>query len=532
MRERRGFFFLGLVVVFTACLLVHGTRRAAAGLRVALGPFDVYGQTDISSERKEVMEAFASALSNEGVELIGLDALKKLYVEEGVKNFTEEIVLKIARDAGADFAITGSIALLESTYSLNWRVTDAKSGRAVGFYGKTASSAFELVRLAMEIAPGLNEKMLATLRAMPIEMTGNLAEVTAEGMKRMDAGVVLKNVTSKAGEPVSKDSVKDDIRAIYATGYFDDVTADLSETFTGKKLTFIVKEKPFVRNIVIKGNKKLTEDKLKEAITIKKGVLMNRTLVAEDAERLRQVYGQSGFFLAEVKPEISSEGIDATVTFNITENEKVKVKRIIVIGNEKFSDKDITGLMATKKAGMFSFITGSGSFDEYAFENDMSLILRHYYDKGYIDADILDYKALLGEDKRWFYITIALSEGERFKVGKIDVTGDILGKKEALIEKIKLEPGDVFNRTKLSKSIEALAEVYGNEGYANADFNTSTVKDYEKRNIDLAINVVKHEQVYVDRIDIRGNVRTRDKVIRREMEIKEEDLFSSVALKK
>ncbi|MEK7313388.1 MAG: outer membrane protein assembly factor BamA [Deltaproteobacteria bacterium] len=503
-----------------------------AGPRVALGPFDMYGQTDISRERKEVMEAFASALSREGVEIAGIEALKKLYVEEGVKNFTEEILLRIAGDEGADFAITGSIALLESTYSLNWRVIDVRAGRLIGSYSKVALSALELPGLVMEAAPGMNEKMLATLRAMPVERTGVLFEVAVEGTKRIDADAVLKNVASKAGEPFSPDIVRDDIRAIYSTGYFDDVTADLSETSSGKKLTFMVKEKPFVRDIVIKGNKKLSEEKLREAITVKKGTLINRTLAAEDAERLRAVYGQSGFYLAEVKHEIDSEGIDATITFDITENEKVKVKRITVIGNEKFSDKDIIDIMATQKAGIFSFITGSGSFDEYAFENDISLIMKHYYDKGYIDADILDYKALLGEDKKWFYITIAISEGERFKVGKFDITGDILGEKEDLIERLKLEPGDVFSRTKLSKSIEALAEVYGNEGYANADFNTSTAKDYEKLTVDLVINVVKHEQVYVDRIDIRGNVRTRDKVIRREMEVKEEDLFSSIALKK
>ena len=156
----------------------------------------------------------------------------------------------------------------------------------------------------------------------------------------------------------------------------------------------------------------------------------------------------------------------------------------------------------------------------------------HYFDNGYINADIVEHRVLLSQDKKWFYITMALTEGEQFRIGTVDIKGELLVPREELLDKLNLKTGDIFNRTRLSKGIEAVADVYGDKGYAYADIKPMTKVDDKTRTIDITIDIRKNELVYIERIDITGNTRTRDKVIRREVELGEGDLFASSEIKK
>jgi outer membrane protein insertion porin family len=181
---------------------------------------------------------------------------------------------------------------------------------------------------------------------------------------------------------------------------------------------------------------------------------------------------------------------------------------------------------------LLSFITGAGEFNELVFQSDLALIIHRYFDKGYVQADILDHKVLLSEDKRWLFITIAVSEGEQFRVGEVDITGDILTTKEELLENLKIESGEVFSRSAVTKGIEKITDIYGDKGFANADFKPLSLVDEGKKTVDLTIEISKSEPVFVERIDITGNVRTRDKVVRRELEVLEGELFSTSGLKR
>ncbi|MBI5561051.1 MAG: outer membrane protein assembly factor BamA, partial [Deltaproteobacteria bacterium] len=493
-------------------------------------PFDMHSATDISGLRRDVMEVLASTLKREGVEITGLERTKELF-EKGVR-FDEETSAGISKEAGARFAILGSVTLLEKTYAADWRILDVSEGRVVRFYYKSGASPAELSSMIKDAAPSMSAVMSATLEKKPLERGDTIERITVEGMKRMDSEAVLKKIKSAVGHPYSADDVKDDIHVIFDMGYFDDIAADLSDSETGKELTFVVREKPFVKKITLDGNKKMKEEKIKEILTIKGNTVLNPLTIKADGERIKALYVQNGYYLAEVADEEIEDGVDATVIFHIKEGEPVKVRRIKIIGNRAFSDKGIKGVMTTREAGMFSSITGSGSFNEDVFENDLALIMKNYYDHGYIKADILDYRVILSEDKRWFFITIAVTEGDQYRLGNIDITGDVVGEKKSLLKKLKLKTNEVFNRSKLAKGIDALTDVYGDSGFANAEFTPMTSVDGEKKTVDLTIKAEKNEPVYIDRIDITGNVRTKDKVIRRELEFGEGDLFSTSYLKK
>ncbi|MFQ5735648.1 MAG: outer membrane protein assembly factor BamA [Thermodesulfobacteriota bacterium] len=521
----------GLLAVLLL-LVVLPLAAAAQGPRVLVLPFDTHASTDISSARRAVMDALASSLDSEGVEIAGLDAIKELVLEKGAASFTEKDAFEISRKVRADFAVLGSITKLGRTTTVDWRIVDTASKVAVAFYYASSVSEGALREAIGKKAADEREKMVAAIRERPAEKKGTIDRIIVAGNRRVDDEAVLKRIKSMAGAPYSPDDVREDIRAIYGTGFFDDVSASLSDTTSGKTLTFHVVEMPFLKKIKFEGNDELKEEKLKEPITLKENTVLDRVTLGQSAERIKQLYNEEGFYLAKVEPVIESDGLEATVIFKIDEGPEVKVKRITFIGNKAFGDRQLKKLMNTKEKGLFSFVTESGKFNEFLYQNDLAIVMSHYFDNGYIRADIIEDRVLLSQDKKWFYITIAVAEGEQFRVGKIDVSGDLLVDREELIDKIKLTTGDVFNRSRLSKGIEAIAEIYGDKGYAYADIKPVTAIDEKTNTIDVTIDIRKNDLVYIERIDITGNIRTRDKVIRREMELGEGDLFSSSGLKR
>lgn len=521
-------------LLIVAALLLVLPYSALAEVRVLLLPFDMHGKTDISGTRREVMEALASSLDSEGALIAGIAELKEEVLKSGTKTFGDESAFTLSRKVPADFAVVGSVVVIGEAIEVNWHILDLKTRAAVGFYYKSSGARWEILKKIKEAAPEVYQRMLASLKARPAVKSGVIDAITVAGNRRVDAEAVLKKITSKAGSPYSPDDVKEDLRAIYATGYFDDVSADLSDRATGKVLTFTVKEMPFIKKISFRGNSELKDDKLKDSVTIKENTVLDRVLLGENAEKIKTQYSEEGYYNASVTPVVESDGLEASVIFDINEGPEVKVKRITFIGNEHFSDRKLKGLMTTSEAGIFSFLTKSGKYNEFTLQNDIAIIMSKYFDNGFIRADIIDHRVLLSEDKKWFYITIALSEGDQFSIGSIDIKGEILPSttKETLLEKLKLESGQVFSRTKMSKGIEAITDVYGDAGYAYADIKPLTDVNPGKKTIDVTLDIKTNDIVYIERIDISGNVRTRDKVIRRELELGEGDQYRSSELKR
>ena len=514
-------------------VLLLPASAMAAEIKALVLPFDMHAASDISGLRRGIMEAVASSLEDNGVEAVGIEEIRRMMLEEKVAVFNEEAAFLLGERVKADFAVLGAVTKAGRTTNADWRILDLKDKSVKAFFYESSESDAELLRQIRAKAASMAAEMAAALRERPAQRTGTIDRVAVSGNRRVDTEAIAKKISSKEGGPFSSDTVKEDIRAIYATGYFDDVSASLGETASGRVLTFTVKELPFIRRIEFRGNSNIKEDRLSDAVTLKTNRVLDRVVMAENAEKIKALYEDEGYYLAKVNPAIESDGTDATVVFKIEEGPEVKVKRITIIGNKAFSGDDLKDLMNTEEVGFFTALTKSGKFNEYIYQNDLAIIMGHYFDNGYINADVLDSRVLLGEDKRWFYITIALAEGERHMIGKLDVSGDgdLLASKEELLEKLNLEGGEVFSRMKLAQGVEAIRDFYGDKGYAYAEVKPVTKVNPDKT-IDITIDVKKYDLVYIEKVDINGNVRTRDKVIRREVELGEGDLYSSSELKR
>jgi outer membrane protein insertion porin family len=521
---------LRITLIVLAILSMPSSSHAA--FRFLILPFDMYSGKDISDLRREVMNMVASRFEEEGAEVVGIEEVKRLMLEGGMKSFDEEKAIEIGRRTGADFAVLGAITRLDGTVSIDLQIFDIYNKRNLAFFFKKGDDKMRLLEDLSSLITNAYSSTVTEAGKRPVEKVGNIDDVAVIGNRRVDKEAITIRIKSKVGEPFSTDDVREDIKSIYGMGYFDDVRAEFIDTVEGKRLTFIVSERPFVKKVEVVGNDELTKEKIEGVITIKENLMLDRVLLKENAEKIKALYESEGYYLAEVKHKVKMEGLKAVVTFEIEEGEEVKIRRITIIGNESFSDEDIKKIMETKELGIFSFLTGSGKYNEFIFQNDFNSIIDLYYDNGYINAEITDHRVLLSEDKRWFYITVALQEGGQYSIGNVDIKGDILTTKEELMENLKLSPDDIFSRRTLFEDISRLRDIYGDKGYAKVDLSPLTTLNDVKKTVDITLDIKKGPLVYIERIDIDGNTRTRDKVIRREVEVEEGMLYSSTSIRR
>ena len=369
-------------------------------------------------------------------------------------------------------------------------------------------------------------------RAAPTERP-RIAAVKVEGNRRVEADAVRGALKSKVGSIFDPLAAQDDLKALWRLGFFSDVQILVDDTDPQRPVLVVrVAEKPAVRTVKIRGNKELSDDDLKDLIDVKPFNILDMAAVRRNVKKLQDKYVEKGYFLAEVSPVVEKlDNNEVAVYFDVNEHAKVQVKRITFVGNQKVPDGDLRGAMETDEGGFLSFLTNAGTFREEVFKRDLSNIQSVYYDRGFIHVKVGQPQIALSGDKRLIYLTIPVTEGEQYSIGKIDFSGDLVGKKEDLFAKVSVKPGELFNRTKLQRDIMAIADVYYDAGYAYANITPQTTVDADRRIVDLTFDVQKGEQVYIERIEITGNHKTRDKVIRREMRVYEGELFSGSGLR-
>ncbi len=360
-----------------------------------------------------------------------------------------------------------------------------------------------------------------------------IAKITIKGNLAIEADAIKAAIKISEGKPLITEDVREAIKAIFEMGYFTDVQAETSDTEGGKELAFIVSERPQIREIEFKGNKEIEKDKLKELLTFKASTILDSNKIRESISKIKTEYESSGYYVADVQYKTEPIGENQTkLVFEINENEKVLVKRIILLGNKDYSDELLKKIMQTTEGGWSSWISSKGTFKENTLRGDVELLSSHYLNNGYIQARVEEPQVFLTPDKRWIYITIRIEEGKKFWLGKIDFKGDILDSADDLSKNVKLKEGDVFSRDRLRQDIISLTDMYGDKGYAFANIVPLTTLDHEKRIVNITFDISKGELVYFERILITGNVKTRDKVIRRELKVAEGELYHGTRLKK
>ncbi len=357
--------------------------------------------------------------------------------------------------------------------------------------------------------------------------------IEVKGLKRIEEGAVKSKITQRTGEPLSSEKTADDIKNIYKMGYFDDVKVEIEPFEGGLKLIYIVKEKPTIVRVDFQGNKEIDDSRLKEKLTITPGSISDTLLIQDNADRLRALYEEEGYWLAKVVPVVKKISDDeVSLTYQIEEGPKVKIKAIRIEGNRAISTGKIKKVMETREWWLFSFVTSSGYYKKDTMDTDIEKIRDLYFNNGHIKVAVADPKIQLTDDKKGMIITIQISEGDRYKISSIEVTGNKAFPEAELRKKIRSSPDNVFSREILRQDIAALTETYSEKGYALVTVYPDLVPDESTKQVRVSFRVEEGDVYRIGRIGVSGNVKTRDKVIRREIRLDEGDLFNSALLRR
>lgn len=362
--------------------------------------------------------------------------------------------------------------------------------------------------------------------------TLKLSDIQLEGNSRVDGVKVRSVLTIRPGKEVTLEDIDRDMQAIFKLGHFDDISVELRGEGSEKVLVFIVHERPLVREIRFAGLKKLTEDKLQPLVIQRAPEIYDPVLVKKSVAALEETYRIEGYHAVKITPELTTdERNEGLLTFNVEEGTKVLIDEIVFEGNQALKTKKLSAAMQTKQRWIWSWITGRGTYKAEQVEYDLDLLTALYYDRGYMDVKIKQPQIRMVDNDKYMKLLIEIDEGNQYQTGELRVAGDLIKPRNELESHLTFKEGDVFSRTALRNSVLALTDIYADQGYANVNVVPLTSKDPETRKIHLKLDIEQGELIHIEKIIIRGNTITRDKVIRRELSLIEGDLYSASKIK-
>jgi outer membrane protein insertion porin family len=391
--------------------------------------------------------------------------------------------------------------------------------------------------------PHMDEDLLEwaiALPDVPQEVYGQpISEIRFKGNRRVESEAMLLELDSSRGELVMARKLASDLRRLWALGYFEDVHVEGELTPAGVVLSYVVKERPSIRKIIVEGIDKVKLDDINEVLDLEANEVLDPGKVRANVEKVKAVYTEKGFFLADVNfaiRPVEDEHGKVDVAIVVREAEEVIVRSIDFVGNKALSDAELRKVMATRIGGYLSVITkrAGGVYNRDLFAQDYAILRSYYADQGYLDADLLDHEIALSADRRFVHITIPVEEGPQYRVGSIGAKEIVergeqpLFADEILMESVDplLKVGDVASVTKVHLIREAIERRYKDSGHAFPNVIPMTRQDRENLKLYLNYEVQKGPLVYIERINIYGNEKTADKVIRREIPLLEGDLYS------
>lgn len=360
-----------------------------------------------------------------------------------------------------------------------------------------------------------------------------IGEIAVENNRRIETGTILDKIQTKPGDPFDPKALRKDLKSIYATGFFKGIEIDAYTREGAMVVTFLVEEKPFIREIEIKGNDELETEKIMEKMTLTTNSIYDRKIVAENSGLIRDYYREEGWYLAKVTPELEDISEDwVKVVYNIDEGLEVRIRKIEFEGNEAFDDEELADQMETVEYWWLSWLTGSGHLERDEFDKDIVRLLDFYFNRGYIKAIIGDPQIKISDNKEDMSITIPVVEGDQYKVGEVRLDGNRILTDEEIFQLISIKTGDVFDRSKLRSNINLINDAYASKGYLLTDVYPVIDSDDIQKTADVTVTINEGKIVYTNFINISGNDNTIDKVIRREVRVQEGDVLTSTAIRR
>ena len=350
--------------------------------------------------------------------------------------------------------------------------------------------------------------------------------IVVEGNQRIEADTVRSYMVISAGDPFDPVKIDDSLKALFRTGLF----ADVQIFRRSGNLLVQVEENPIINRINFEGNSELDDDALLKEVQLRPRTVFTRARVQSDVQRVISIYRRSGLFTARVEPKIirlPQNRVD--LVFEITEGEETQIERINFVGNRAFSDSQLRGVVSTGESAWWKILGASDNYDPDRLSFDRELLRRHYLQNGYADFRVVSGTAELSRDGETFFITFVVEEGQQYNFGKVTVdVGKTSLNPEEVLQVVSTPEGAVYDASEVDKSVEQITLQAGKLGFAFAQVRPTASRNAEELTIDIAYRVQEGPRVYIERIEIVGNVRTLDQVIRREMRLVEGDAYNRV----
>jgi outer membrane protein insertion porin family len=392
------------------------------------------------------------------------------------------------------------------------------------FGGLVASSAALLTRSAAHAE---------VPKIRPDAVGETVGEVRVEGNRRVSEDEIRYNINLVTGQLLDLDIISRDIKRLYAMGFFDDIQVDAYEDAGQLVVKYILKEKPAIASLVYVGNDELDEDDFKDVVDIVVPGILNETRLKANQEKLQKLYADKGFYLAEVRYEVKPQPSgDVEVHFIIDEYAKVTVRSVQFIGTSAISSQELAASIFTREASILGFLSGAGDFKKEEFERDLQRITFLYADRGYPDARVTDWDVKISEDRESLFVTIYVEEGVFYTMESVDIRGDLIDDKAKLLSMLDMQPGAPFKLSSMFKDMETLRNRYRDEGYAYVNVEPKQSKSATTGTTSMIFDIQRGQRARFGRISMVGNIKTADKIIRRELLFKEGDQFNGTALQR
>ena len=507
-------FFIILSVFFTS--FGHCKTKTILVL-----PFGYNGSPKYSYLIEDLPKLIKKELEKKGFSVFPLEDTTALLQEQGITELDSSIVKDLTILAGADFGLYGSFTQIGEGFSIDAMVIDPYELGGTRTISISKNSILELMSALSLLAKQVKEAVYHKMVIKDIRVKGN---------KVLGSDVVLMRLKATKGSVFDLKTIDEDLKRLYKTGYFDDISVDVQDTAEGKIITFIVKEKPIIGRIKIKGAKNIDKDDILEVMDTKPKGLLNLKVLSSDLEKIRELYKKEGYYNVRISYDVKEISLGrAELILHIQEGNKLYIKKITIKGVKQLDEDDVKDVLALKTRGWFSWLTGSGIFKEELLDRDVAAIEALYANRGFIDVKVgqpqVEFK------KHGIYITYTVIEGTRYKIGDIKFQGDLIVPRKELLNLIKLDElkkkDKYFDRSVLRDDSEAIRKFYADYGYAFAEVNVNISRKLEQKKVDVIFDIIKRQLVFINRVEVEGNTKTRENVIRRYLAISDGDKFSA-----
>ncbi len=515
-RLTRSLLSFVMIVMFMGITPVWGRETVP---RIAVLPFSVVSESDLSYLEAQIPDILSRQWARDGGVMVDAAPLMGAVGETGAVDTAR--LASGAAAANVDYVIWGQLTQTGGTLHLSATLFDVAQGSRTPLVSE-GKGVETLISTVGDLARKVGSRIFRF---------ETILEVKVEGNRRIESAAVLRVVRTKAGDRLQKEALTRDMKSIYRMGYFEDIQVVADHTDEGSvTITFRVTEKPTIRNVQVAGNHVFDDEKVTENITLTKGAIFNTASLNTSIKQIESLYNERHYYKTKVNYRlIDVENNQADLEFSIEEGEKIWIKDISIEGNHFFTDKEIRKMAKTRKKGFFSWLTSSGTLEMADLNVDMAVINAEYQKRGFIDCRMADPE--VEYRGKWIYITVKIDEGPRYALGTVDVAGDILETKEALLDAIKVGEEPFLNRERVQNDVVTLTDIYSNEGYARVSVVPDIRRDREKKVADVTYRISKGSLVYFGKILITGNTVTRDKVIRRQLKVYEQELYRGGRLK-